>query len=125
MELYIFFCPEEATLKLATFRRDGSERIGLVYQGDARLFDLTAASERDDPASRIFDSMLALIDADEAGLAAARPLFDKRLSAVDLSHDHRRADLLAPLPQPRHMRHAMSVATHSLQAPRDAKAVAA
>jgi 2-keto-4-pentenoate hydratase/2-oxohepta-3-ene-1,7-dioic acid hydratase in catechol pathway len=112
-------------LKLATFRREGSERIGLVYQGDARLFDLTAASERDDPASRVFDSMLALIDADEAGLDAARALFDKRGSEVDLSHDVSATDLLAPLPQPRQMRDAMSFATHILQSRRGAKAVAA
>jgi len=112
-------------LKLATFRRDGSERIGLVHSGDKRLFDLTAASERDDPADRTFDSMLSLIDADDAGLEAARALFDKRGAEADLSVDIDAVELLAPLPRPRQMRDGMSFATHILQSRRGSKAVAA
>lgn len=112
-------------MKLATFRREGSERVGLVYAGDARLFDLTAASERDDPASRAFDSMLALIDADESGLEKAQNLFDKRGREEDLSVDVEATELLAPLPQPRQMRDGMSFATHILQSGRGARALAA
>lgn len=112
-------------MKLATFQREGSERIGLVHAGDARLFDLTAAAERDDPANRAFDSMLALIDADDAGLDAARALFDKRGDEADLSVALAAVELLAPLPQPRQMRDAMSFATHILQSRRGAKAIAA
>jgi hypothetical protein len=108
-------------LKLATFRREGSERIGLVHSGDKRLFDLTAACERDDPANRAFDSMLALIDADEAGLDAARTLFDKRGGETDLSVGVDAVELLAPLPQPRQMRDCMSFATHIRQSGRGAR----
>ena len=112
-------------MKLATFRRDGSERIGLVHSSDSRLFDLTAAAERDDPANRAFDSMLALIDADDAGLDAARALFDKRGDEADLSVEAATAELLAPLPQPRQMRDGMSFATHILQSGRGARAITA
>lgn len=112
-------------MKLATFAREGSERLGLVDAGRARLFDLTAAAERDDPADRRFDSMLALIDADDAGLDAARALFDKRGVEADLSVPLAGAALLAPLPQPRQMRDGMSFETHILQSRRGAKAVAA
>ncbi len=112
-------------MKLATFRRDGSERIGLVHSGDKSLFDLTAAAEPDDPANRAFDSMLALIDADDAGLDAARALFDKRGAEADLSAEVAAAELLAPLPQPRQMRDCMSFATHIRQSGRGARALAA
>jgi 2-keto-4-pentenoate hydratase/2-oxohepta-3-ene-1,7-dioic acid hydratase in catechol pathway len=112
-------------VKLATFRREGSERIGIVHAGDKRLFDLSAASERDDPADRTFDSMLTLIDADDSGLDAARALFDKRGTEDDLSVDVANAELLAPLPLPRQMRDGMSFATHILQSRRGSKAVAA
>jgi 2-keto-4-pentenoate hydratase/2-oxohepta-3-ene-1,7-dioic acid hydratase in catechol pathway len=112
-------------LKLATFRRDGSERIGLVHSGDDRLFDLAAAARRDGAANPAFASMLALIDADDAGLDAARALFAKRGAEADLSIDVGAAELLAPLPQPRQMRDGMSFATHILQSRRGAKAVAA
>jgi 2-keto-4-pentenoate hydratase/2-oxohepta-3-ene-1,7-dioic acid hydratase in catechol pathway len=112
-------------LKLATFRREGSERIGLVHSGDQLLFDLTAAAERDDPANRAFDSMLALIDADDAGLDAARALFARRGAESDLSVAIGAVALLAPLPRPRQLRDAMSFPKHILQSARGARAVAA
>jgi 2-keto-4-pentenoate hydratase/2-oxohepta-3-ene-1,7-dioic acid hydratase in catechol pathway len=125
MKSYIFFAEWEVKLKLATFRRAGSERIGLVHSGDKNLFDLTAAAERDDPANRAFDSMLALIDADDAGLDAARALFDKRGGEADLSVAVDAVELLAPLPLPRQMRDCMSFATHIRQSGRGARALAA
>ncbi|WP_158813812.1 fumarylacetoacetate hydrolase family protein [Methylocapsa sp. S129] len=112
-------------MKLATFRRDGSERIGLVHSSDARLFDLAAAAARDGAANRAFDSMLALIDSDASGLDAARSLFAKRGAEADLSIDVSAAELLAPLPQPRQMRDCMSFATHIRQSGRGARALAA
>jgi 2-keto-4-pentenoate hydratase/2-oxohepta-3-ene-1,7-dioic acid hydratase in catechol pathway len=112
-------------MKLATFRREGSERIGLVDAGERRLFDLTAAAERDDPADRRFDSMLALIDSDDSGLDGARALFDKRGDEADLSVDLAAVDLLAPLPRPRQMRDGMSFPTHILQSGRGSRAAAA
>jgi 2-keto-4-pentenoate hydratase/2-oxohepta-3-ene-1,7-dioic acid hydratase in catechol pathway len=112
-------------LKLATFRRDGVARIGIVHSGDARLFDLAAAAGREAGADPAFESMLALIDADDAGLEAARALFDKRGGESDLSVDLAAVELLAPLPQPRQMRDGMSFATHIRQSGRGARAIAA
>jgi 2-keto-4-pentenoate hydratase/2-oxohepta-3-ene-1,7-dioic acid hydratase in catechol pathway len=112
-------------LKLATFRRDGFEHIGLVHSSDARVFDLAAAAVRDGAANPAFASMLALIDADDAGLEAARHLFDKRGAEADLSADLGAVELLAPLPLPRQMRDGMSFATHILQSGRGARAIAA
>ena len=110
-------------MKLATFRRDGAERIGIVHSGDARLFDLAAACE--DAPNPAFASMLALIDADDAGLDAARALFARRGAEAGLSIDLGAVQLLAPLPRPRQMRDAMSFALHILQARRGFKALAA
>jgi 2-keto-4-pentenoate hydratase/2-oxohepta-3-ene-1,7-dioic acid hydratase in catechol pathway len=112
-------------MKLATFQLGGSERIGIVHSGDARLFDLAAASERDGARNSAFASMLALIDADDAGLDAARALFEKRGKESDLSVDLAAVALLAPLPQPRQMRDGMSFATHILQSGRGARALTA
>jgi 2-keto-4-pentenoate hydratase/2-oxohepta-3-ene-1,7-dioic acid hydratase in catechol pathway len=115
----------EDALKLATFQQDGSERIGLVHSRDAKLFDLKAAAERQGAPNRAFESMLALIDADDSGLEAARDLFDKRGTEADLSVDVAETVLLAPLPQPRQMRDGMSFATHIRQSGRGARALAA
>jgi 2-keto-4-pentenoate hydratase/2-oxohepta-3-ene-1,7-dioic acid hydratase in catechol pathway len=112
-------------LKLATFRRHGGERIGLVHSNDSRLFDLAAAAERAGSPNLAFASMLALIDADDSGLDAARALFAKRGGEADLSIDVGAADLLAPLPQPRQMRDGMSFATHIRQSGRGARALTA
>jgi 2-keto-4-pentenoate hydratase/2-oxohepta-3-ene-1,7-dioic acid hydratase in catechol pathway len=109
-------------LKLATFRRHGVERIGVVHSGDARLFDLAACEGAPNPA---FASMLAMIDADDAGLDAARELFARRGAEASLSIDLSAVQLLAPLPRPRQMRDAMSFALHILQAGRGWRALAA
>ena len=84
-------------MKLATFRRDGVERIGVVHSGDARLFDLAAACE--DAPNPAFHSMLALIEADDAGLDAARDLFARRGAEAGLSVAVSAVQLLAPLPR--------------------------
>jgi len=110
-------------LKLATFQRGGAERIGIVHSGGARLFDLAAACE--DAPNPAFASMLALIDADEAGQDAARELFGKRGAEHGLSIDVSAVQLLAPLPRPRQMRDAMCFSAHILQARRGFKALAA
>src|SRR5689334_10928933 len=64
----------EAPMKLATFRSDGGERVGMVHGGDQRLFDLAAAAERAGNRNPAFASMLALIDAGDAALDSARAL---------------------------------------------------
>ncbi len=93
-------------MKLATFRHQGSARIGVVNVAARRLLDLAAAG---------YSDMLALIDAGEAGL--------RRVRQVAAGHGPDSAawlalegvELLAPLPQPRQMRDGMSFATHIRQ----------
>src|SRR6202034_2617767 len=72
-----------------------------------------------------FRSMLSLIDADEAGLDAARALLESRGADSDLWIDLAAAKLLAPLPEPRQMRDAMSFALHIRQSGRGARAIQA
>ena len=112
-------------MRLATYRTGNSVRIGLSHDGDARLFDLAAAAQREGVSPAPFASMLALIDADEAGLDLARSLFSKRGSDDDLSIATASVGLLAPLPEPRQMRDAMSFPTHILQSGRGMQALAA
>jgi 2-keto-4-pentenoate hydratase/2-oxohepta-3-ene-1,7-dioic acid hydratase in catechol pathway len=112
-------------LKLATFRRDNAEWIGIVHSGDSLLFDLRSAAERTGAGNPAFASMLALIDADDAGLAVARQLFAQYGGERDLSVTLSEVELLAPLPQPRQMRDAMSFALHIQQAGRGVGALLA
>ena len=108
-------------MKLATFRaggqQDGQARVGIVHANDGRLFDLASAAARDggNPA---FGSMLALIDAGEAALDAARSAFEKHGSDASLSVNVAGTDILAPLPEPRQMRDGMSFPLHIRQSPR-------
>jgi 2-keto-4-pentenoate hydratase/2-oxohepta-3-ene-1,7-dioic acid hydratase in catechol pathway len=112
-------------MKLATYRQGGSVRIGVSHAGDAKVFDLAAAAAREGVSPAPFASMLALIDADEAGLDLARSLFVKRGGEDDLSTATAYVDLLAPLPEPRQMRDAMSFVTHIRQSGRGMAALAA
>jgi 2-keto-4-pentenoate hydratase/2-oxohepta-3-ene-1,7-dioic acid hydratase in catechol pathway len=104
-------------VKLATFRAGGQDKVGIVHANDGRLFDLAGAAARDggNPA---FASMLALIDAGEGALDAARKIFDKHGSDASLSVNVAGADILAPLPEPRQMRDGMSFPLHIRQSPR-------
>ena len=112
-------------MKLTTYRQGGAPRVGLAHPGDAKLFDLEAAARREGASAAPFASMLALIDTDEAGLDLARRLFDKRGGEDDLSVARQSVELLAPLPEPRQMRDAMSFATHIRQSARGAQAMQA
>jgi len=112
-------------LKLATFRRGAAARIGIIHAGDARVFDVAAAAERDGAVNPAFTSMLALIDADDAGMAATRDLQARRGGESDLSFALGEVELLAPLPRPRQMRDGMSFALHIRQAGRGAQALSA
>jgi 2-keto-4-pentenoate hydratase/2-oxohepta-3-ene-1,7-dioic acid hydratase in catechol pathway len=62
--------------------------------------------------------MLALIDADDEGLDLARFLLTKRGGEADLWLALADVELLAPLPEPRQMRDAMSFERHIRQSPR-------
>ena len=112
-------------MKLATYRQENRVRIGVWHAEGAKLFDLAAAAARDGVSLAPFASMLALIDADQAGLDLARALFAKRGGEEDLSAATASVELLAPLPEPRQMRDAMSFATHIRQSGRGMQALAA
>jgi 2-keto-4-pentenoate hydratase/2-oxohepta-3-ene-1,7-dioic acid hydratase in catechol pathway len=114
-----------SSVKLATYQADGGAKIGVVDVKAGRVFDLAAAAQRAEADASPFRSMLSLIDADEAGLDAARALAENRGADSDLWIDLVAAELLAPLPEPRQMRDAMSFALHIRQSGRGARAIQA
>ena len=106
-------------MKLATYVGDGGPRVGLV-KGD-RILDLAAAAQAAGRDPSPFASMLALIDSDDAGLALARELGERGGPSAPLATTR----LLAPLPEPRQMRDAMSFETHIRQSGRGSRALEA
>jgi 2-keto-4-pentenoate hydratase/2-oxohepta-3-ene-1,7-dioic acid hydratase in catechol pathway len=112
-------------MKLATFRRTKTERIGIIHDNDRWVFDLAAAAEYDRADIPAFSSMLALIDSDDAGIESARDLFARCAGESALSYALADVELLAPLPRPRQMRDCMSYATHIRQSGRGMQAVIA
>jgi 2-keto-4-pentenoate hydratase/2-oxohepta-3-ene-1,7-dioic acid hydratase in catechol pathway len=127
--MFVYFRSEvnrRHQVKLATYRAAGETRIGVVDADKGRLFDLAAAAAGRDSGPRApFASMLDLIDADDAGLERARSLLERRGGEADLWTDFASAELLAPVPEPRQMRDAMSFALHIRQSGRGARAVSA
>ena len=110
-------------MKLATFRNPLKQsRIAIVHGADDRLFDLAAAAERAGRAGAPFASMADLIDAGGKGLDVAAEIFAARGNEDDLSHPLSDVVLLAPLPEPRQFRDAMSFPKHILQGPRGMQA---
>lgn len=112
-------------MKLATYRSGGVVRVGALKEETGRMFDLSAAAHRAGASETPFASMLALIDSDDAGLDLARSLVGTRGGEGDLWSDLSRVELLAPLPEPRQMRDAMSFALHIRQAARGSRALQA
>ena len=102
-------------MKLATFARDGAQRIGLVHASDTAVFDLALAAQRNGSEVEPFRSMLDLIDAGDRAFDDARALFDSHGDERSFSHSLADVELLAPLPVPRQMRDAMSFPLHILQ----------
>jgi len=84
-------------VKLATFNREGRQRIGAVLPGLTTMVDL--ASANDLPA---FSSMLALIESGAQGLEAARAIATSppKTAVIALSD----VRLLAPVPVPMQIR---------------------
>ena len=111
-------------MKLATYKLGANTNIGIVDSAGARVFDLAGAASRAGQPGP-FGSMLELIDADDAGLEAARALLDARGGEADLWRPVSEIALLAPVPQPRQMRDGMSYATHIRQSGRGAAALLA
>ncbi|WLA44279.1 MULTISPECIES: fumarylacetoacetate hydrolase family protein [Bradyrhizobium] len=112
-------------MKLATFRANGRERIGIVHGNDEQLFDVAAAADRIGRNEPAFISMLALIDAGQRALELAATLFQMHRMSDDLSIRVADAEVLAPLPVPRQMRDGMAFPLHILQAPRGRRKLAA
>lgn len=104
-------------MKLATYRSDGREAIGLVHGNDNWLFDLASASARAGKKDLSYGSMLALIDRGDAALDDASTLFERYGKDEDLSVPVDGSEILAPLPEPRQMRDGMSFPVHIVQSP--------
>jgi 2-keto-4-pentenoate hydratase/2-oxohepta-3-ene-1,7-dioic acid hydratase in catechol pathway len=111
------------SMKLATYQAEGDAKIAVVDVEAGRLFDLAAAAKRAGADVSPFRSMLSLIDADDAGLDTARALVASGGAEKDLWTDLAAVKLLAPLPEPRQMRDAMSFALHIRQSGRGARAI--
>lgn len=105
-------------MKLSSFRVNGTDKIGIVHDGDSQIFDIALAASRDGVHTSSFSSMLALIDAGERGLDLARNLFARHGSDIDWSHALSDVEILAPLPEPRQMRDGMSFPLHIQQSKR-------
>src|SRR5688500_454604 len=105
-------------MKLATYRKNGAERVGIVHANDTKVFDLAGAAERAGSANPAFASMLSLIDGGEKALDAARAVFVKSAGDASLSADVVSTEILAPIPEPRQMRDGMSFPLHIQQAPK-------
>ena len=113
-------------MKLATYRAHAQDRIGLVHGPDTtQIFDLAAAAARGGRTEPAFSSMLAMIDAGDDALDRARALFEDHGKDPALSVAIASIELLAPLPEPRQMRDAMSFPIHILQGPRGRRRFAA
>jgi len=105
-------------MKLATFDRGGGPRVGLVEAEAGRILDLAAAASEVGWSPSPFDTMLALIDAGDMGLELAAELAEGVIQWSQLAE----VRLLAPLPEPRQMRDAMSFETHIRQSGRGRRA---
>ncbi len=112
-------------MKLATYRSRHSTTVGVVDSEAARIFDIAAAARRDGATDRFFASMLVLIDSDDEGLELLHTLLAKHGGDADLWRDLADVELLAPLPEPRQMRDAMSFERHIRQSPRGMQALEA
>lgn len=99
-------------MKLATFSCDGAEaEVGLVDTTDATVLRLQQAAHlTGDARAGAFGSMLALIDAGEAGLRQARALQSSWPAEAVLPLAN--VKLLAPLPEPRQIRDCLVFEEH-------------
>ncbi|MBR0755313.1 fumarylacetoacetate hydrolase family protein [Bradyrhizobium jicamae] len=112
-------------MKLATYRSDGDEKLGIVHGNDQLLFDLAVAADRAGKKNLAFTSMLALIDAGDAALEQAGKILDEYRHDASLSYEIAGAEVLAPIPEPRQMRDGMSFPRHILQGGRGQRKLAA
>jgi 2-keto-4-pentenoate hydratase/2-oxohepta-3-ene-1,7-dioic acid hydratase in catechol pathway len=112
-------------VKLATYRTGDVAKIGVVNVAENTVFDIAAAAARAGKPSPAYASMLALIDGGDRALDEVRALLESNGSDRSLTMSLDAVELLAPLPEPRQMRDAMSFPIHILQAPRGQRRLAA
>jgi 2-keto-4-pentenoate hydratase/2-oxohepta-3-ene-1,7-dioic acid hydratase in catechol pathway len=108
-------------MKFATYETGSGPRVGLVDADRERVLDLAAAASGVGWSAAPFASMLALIEADDMGLELAEELSAGESHWAPLAS----LRLLAPLPEPRQMRDAMSFETHIRQSARGGRALEA
>jgi 2-keto-4-pentenoate hydratase/2-oxohepta-3-ene-1,7-dioic acid hydratase in catechol pathway len=106
-------------MKFATYEAGGGPRVGLVDADRGRVLDLAAAASGVGWNAAPFASLLALIEADDMGLELADELAAGEGHWAPLASIR----LLAPLPEPRQMRDAMSFETHIRQSARGGRAM--
>jgi 2-keto-4-pentenoate hydratase/2-oxohepta-3-ene-1,7-dioic acid hydratase in catechol pathway len=103
---------------LATFEGARGDRgIGVVDRPSGQILDLAAAAARASADPAPFASMLALMDAGERALDAARRLAESFGDEPDVSHLPSEVRLLSPVPEPRSIRDFSVFPTHVRQAP--------
>jgi 2-keto-4-pentenoate hydratase/2-oxohepta-3-ene-1,7-dioic acid hydratase in catechol pathway len=107
-------------MKLVTFKTAaGEERIGAVRDDLKSIADFKAGAALlgIDP-GQAFNSMIALMEAGEAGLAAARQVFELAATPRGASAvvDMKSVRLLAPVPVPQQMRDFLAFEVHYRQA---------
>jgi 2-keto-4-pentenoate hydratase/2-oxohepta-3-ene-1,7-dioic acid hydratase in catechol pathway len=106
-------------MKFATYAAGDRACVGLVDTDRGRVLDLAAAASGAGWNAAPFASMLALIEADDMGLELADELAAGEGHWTPLAS----VQLLAPLPEPRQMRDAMSFETHIRQSARGGRAL--
>jgi 2-keto-4-pentenoate hydratase/2-oxohepta-3-ene-1,7-dioic acid hydratase in catechol pathway len=107
-------------MRLATYRDDGVERLGVLV--DERMLDVRVMAERRlGVAPSWSESMLAFLRAGPGARRELEELLSRRDGAEGpFTHALSEIELLAPVPRPESLRDAMSFERHVLQATRAA-----
>ncbi|MCV0393778.1 MAG: fumarylacetoacetate hydrolase family protein [Rhizobiaceae bacterium] len=108
-------------MKLATFEKDGAQRLGAMTAEGERLVDLAAAA----PGEAAFASMLALIEAGEGALDKARETAARAEAAGSHLVALDGVRLVAPIPVPPQIRDFSVFPIHITQAPTGMRKLAA
>ena len=99
-------------MRLVTYNRAGRDRVGAFIDDDRNVLDLASAHETvHGQKTRMFETMLTLIDAESAALAAAQTLVDT--APAEAVHETGAVTLRSPLPRPRQMRDFMAYEGHA------------
>ena len=99
-------------MRLVTYNRAGRDRVGAFIDDDRNVLDLASAHEMVyGEKTRMFETMLTLIDAESAALSAAQTLVDK--APAEAVHETGAVALRSPLPRPRQMRDFMAYEGHA------------